>query len=149
MKNLLIISLFLCSIPSAHAQHVIASAGNEKQNISWTIGETVTETMIGDFTAIQGFNQPAEALGPISIESVKSAIEFSVYPNPVADYVTISCKENKKFTWRLTNLMGQEVAHSQPFTSNTTVDMRAFTPGNYLLTILSDREIKTITLIKK
>lgn len=149
MKNLLVISLFLFSTVSVSAQQVISSVSNTKQNISWTIGEVVTETIIGDFCALQGFNQ-SDDLDPISIESVKSAIEFTIYPNPVTDKLIIDCQEdNRTFTWKLTNLIGQEIAHSQPFTTNTTVNMTVFAPGNYLLTVLSDREIKTITIIKK
>ncbi len=148
MKKLLIISLFLFSAASISAQQVISSAGNTKENISWTIGEVVTETIIGEFCSLQGFNQP-QHIGPISIESIKSTMEFSIYPNPVTDQLIIDCQENKSYTWKLTNLIGQEIAHSQPFTSSTTVDMTVYTPGNYLLTVLSDRAIKTITIIKK
>ena len=148
MKNLLIISLFLFPTASISAQQVISSAGSTKENISWTIGEVVTETTIGDFCVLQGFNQ-SDDLGPVSIEPVKSAIEFNIYPNPVTDKLIIECQNNESYIWKLTNLIGQEIAHSQPFASNTTVDMTVYTPGNYLLTVLSDREIKTITIIKK
>ena len=90
MKNLLIISLFLFSTASISAQQVISSAGSTKENISWTIGEVVTETTIGDFCVLQGFNQ-SDDLGPASIEFVKSTIEFNIYPNPVTDKLIIEC----------------------------------------------------------
>lgn len=55
MKNLLIISLFLFSTASISAQQVISSAGSTKENISWTIGEVVTETTIGELLCTSRF----------------------------------------------------------------------------------------------
>jgi hypothetical protein len=62
-KTLLLLIVAFVLSANVHTQEVIASAGgyfeNEDISISWTIGETVTETFIGnDIIFTQGFQQP-------------------------------------------------------------------------------------------
>ena len=147
MKKLLFISLLLLSL-SVNAQRVISASANETQGVSWTIGEMITETILGDAWVTQGFNQP-DNRGPVNIGSIDSDLELSVYPNPVIDAFVINCNKDKVFSWQLTSMLGQRIAIGQSDVTGTLVDMAAYAPGNYLLTVMSDQEIKSIIILKK
>jgi hypothetical protein len=65
--------------------------------------------------------------------------EPAIFPNPVADYFTISISESALFTSvTLINSLGQ-VCSSQPYTgSKTQIDVRNLTPGIYSLILTGE-----------
>ena len=150
MKKLLIISLLMFSI-SMSAQQLISTTAKSVQGVSWTIGEMVTETIVGDgICAIQGFNHPLGLVPSfVGIESIESPLTFIVYPNPVVNELTLNYGTKGVYSWRLTNLLGQEVLAGQSCVISTSVDVTGLASGNYLLTVASDQEIKSIIIIKK
>ena len=151
MKKLLIISLFLFSA-AVNAQQLISSAAKVAQGISWTVGEMVTETIVGGgICAIQGFNHPTEVIPTVSIdvETAQPALNIRVYPNPVTDLLKVDCVEGDSYTWNIANLLGQKVLSGQSSEASSAIHTGSLAPANYLLTVSSNQGVKSVIIIKK
>lgn len=90
MKKLAV-TLILFTYLSAYGQYndhfLLASAGshfsNESYHLSWSLGETLTETFsAGNYVLTQGFQQPSlEGVG-IDLQQALADLQFEIYPNP-------------------------------------------------------------------
>jgi hypothetical protein len=96
---------------------------------SWTTIPFITETDLGIETATEN--------------------QFSVYPNPVSNTLTIvftGTAEKTKIT--LLNLVGQ-VVYSENITGNTTIDVSGLTGGIYFIRFEQGNDVYTQKLIKE
>ena len=73
---------------------------------------------------------------------------FSYYPNPVADVLTMSYT-NIISEVVVYNLLGQQVMTVQPNATQTQMDLSGLTNGTYLVKVTSEETVKTIKVIKK
>lgn len=84
--------------PSGVWLNALAGGGDyfSKNNgsLSFTMGESVVETLAENSTLTQGFNQPAET--PTALLQEQSDVEVSVYPNPFVAEITIEYPAYKK-----------------------------------------------------
>ncbi|MAT54283.1 MAG: hypothetical protein CMN32_07350 [Saprospirales bacterium] len=97
MKNrlLLFLSLFCANWLAGQSlsPQVVATAGDHSYSadsvqVSWTIGELVTETLGQDSTILtQGFHQTY--LTVTAVEDLASDIRVEVFPNPTAGQVNV------------------------------------------------------------
>ncbi len=71
--------------------------------------------------------------------------DFSWYPNPVSDYLTISAVDVKNAT--AYNLLGQEVASG--ISGSGQMDLSALSAGTYLVKVTTSTGTKTIRILKK
>jgi hypothetical protein len=77
----------------------------------------------------------------------KPASDFSYYPNPVNDILTISSKTNITSV-QVLNLLGQKVMDLKNNSVSAQVDMSNLSPGAYFVKVVSRKLTKTMRIIK-
>ena len=132
---------------SLAAQDAVSAAGADDRILSWTLGETVTETLVSADTHItQGFNQPTEeaegsALSPITAGTQ----DIRAWPNPVISVLHLGFEAEKRYEWQLFDSASRLLGSGQ----TATVDCSGLTPGCYLLSLTGGIRKQTIIVIKK
>ena len=113
------LSIFLFSFTHGYSQQLFTTAGTQQNNVSWSIGEIVTEsgTMSG-VTISQGFNSYLNLL-PTGISDITSSI-IKAYPNPVIDKLFLKFTDGNSYSYTITDIVGRVLL-------NKTVQFR---PGN-------------------
>jgi len=150
MKRLLIIINTLVLGFYANAQEVVASGGGtavgEDVTISYTIGETVTETFTNDdYILSQGFQQGI-VINKVEIVNVPS-IEVNVFPNPTANEVFIESSEYKNNPFKLVSINGS-IINSGTLNEKTALDLSNIAKGSYILTVEDEDALIQFEIIK-
>lgn len=154
MKTQLIIIILSFAAFCLSAQEVVSTAG-ETQNagnyeISWTLGETVIETVSsGTTTLTQGFHQTK--LTVTAIDEITTT-DLKVYPNPTSEFVIISSnKLDDKSSYSLFNLSGKLLENKIISTSETRVNLKNYASGTYLLKLQykPNQSLQTYKIVKK
>lgn len=134
MKKILILLLFI-SLQNAHAQTVMSSAGaintSNGASVSYTIGETVVQTVVNNAIVTQGFQQAKPKLSTPVAEN-NEVLDFGIYPNPTLALLYIKNSANIKQI-EVFNDLGQQL-----FSSNTpseSIDFSNYPNGIYFLKI--------------
>lgn len=137
----------------AHAQSVIATAGSTNEQITWTIGEVMVESIIrsdyGIFT--QGFNQPYTTAQTAIQENQFNVNNLRVYPNPATDKLYITTDEvlETSSVWQLTDLTGRLLQQGNIQSKNTEIDITHIPQGEYILHVNdSNADIQSTIIIK-
>ncbi|SEL73123.1 Por secretion system C-terminal sorting domain-containing protein [Aquimarina amphilecti] len=137
---------------------VISNAGGTESNtsniLSFTIGETFTETISNSQSIDQGFWSGIGSLNQLSTEEFLTNIGvIRIHPNPVSDFFTISIPDINNYTISLYNLNGQEVITKEV---NATlighqINISSLAQGTYILrlSIPETNENKVFKIIKK
>lgn len=73
---------------------------------------------------------------------------FSYYPNPVTDILTLSYT-NIISEVVVYNLLGQQVVAANPNATQTQMDLSGLTNGTYMVKVTSQETVKTIKVVKK
>lgn len=157
MKKLLIM-LFLggsiCSFGQSTSPEVIATAGGHFQNassqISWTLGEPITETITDGSTQLtQGFHQTN--LSSVATYELDENMVFNAYPNPTIDLLSVEIGEtNLGASLQLIDASGR-IIHERTIEETTSlVDFTAFAAGTYRLNLVGEANVvlKTFTIQK-
>ena len=74
--------------------------------------------------------------------------EFTYYPNPVNDQLTISAQSNVKDI-TVFNLLGQVVSRQSPNTKDCLVDMAAMQTGAYFVQISIGSTVEMVRVLKQ
>lgn len=160
MKKLLLIALIsfiglsLIKAQSTSPQ-VVSSGGdffeNPNAKLSWTVGETITETAeISNVNLTQGFQQSSYTIVNI-YEKPESKIDVSVFPNPAIDFINISINNSDEvFEIYLIDINGKTIFKNNSIMKSVNIDLSAFLASSYLLKVKSKdgRLIKTYKIIK-
>jgi hypothetical protein len=144
MKNLgLFLSLFALTITvKAQQQEVVATAGEHNTNnniqVSWTLGETVTETGTNTSAIItQGFHQTNLTVTQINNKYFNPEnLNIQIYPNPTVNNVNLDIKGDNipELYYKLTNETGKNI-NSGNLTNKTNIDFSNLDPSVYFITI--------------
>jgi hypothetical protein len=147
MKFLTIISLSLfpfLGMAQSITPEVIASAGEHYDNgtvqLSWTLGEVMVDTYDnGTNILTQGFHQTE--LTVTSIEENLAEVTMNLYPNPTAEYLNISLRNNlNDIDLQLYDMSGKLI-HKDVINANDTkyvLPMQTVAAGNYLIQMQSE-----------
>ena len=143
---------------------VIGSAGEYQSNgnvsLSFTVGETFTETFSGaDHTLTQGFQQPFEDEDDVNqiFGSQSANLNIAYYPNPVRQEVNVNITSDVQSDYELTlhTITGQqlEVNYEKKESGNNlnfVVAMNYLPEGVYMLRIVDQTsgEAQTAKLTK-
>jgi hypothetical protein len=134
--------LIFCSTASCFAQtvspEVVATSGDyftgSAANLSWTLGEVVTDTYFGTSNQLtQGFQQPRTSFS--LIEDMAPEVVVSIYPNPTSDEVNIELKNNDQtLVVTIRNAAGQTV-FNDTYTPGTIkkIDFSNYADGMYYM----------------
>jgi hypothetical protein len=103
-------------------------------NVSWSIGETLTETVIGSDTRLtQGFEQPRFNL-TIGVVENEAAWSIGVYPNPTADMLSVELTEDHVDAYAvLFDATGKRAFEQRITARKTMLDLSALPAGEYFL----------------
>lgn len=128
-------------------QNVTATAGAYSENatgsLSWTIGETVVETVSdGTNTLTQGFQQ-----GNLSVTTLIKKTELSsnlkVYPNPVENILHVET-DKTGMDYQLLNINGQAVSNGKLENMTQEINFSDLPAGTYFLKINNEKTHKII-----
>jgi hypothetical protein len=138
------------------AQSVVASSGayHESSNatLSWTLGETITETNYGTKAILnQGVQQNYSFTIVKVYEKPETKVNINVFPNPTVDYVNISIENsNDQFEIAIFDLNGKILISKKMNGAISSFDIKKFAESNYFIKISNQKEeiIKTYKIIK-
>ena len=147
MKYIFMPFLFLLSF-SVSAQTVISSAGkttiNGNYNVSWTVGETVINTLSAGGTILtQGFHQPLliEIL-PTGIEK-GLLLDMIAYPNPAFDKVLFKGGDPSGiYHVRVVDKLGRILLQKTLSASDLEILVEGYDNGTYLIEVVEDKTNK-------
>lgn len=136
---------------------VIATAGDHfstaSAQLSWTLGEPVSETFYGEGTTIltQGFHQTNLMI--TALADFSADFKVSVYPNPTAEWLNVEAPDAPAaFGLELFDVTGKPLQFlpAEPQSERRTVDLSGLTPGMYLLRLRTEdrKTIKTFKIFK-
>lgn len=157
MKKILLGTTLMISGMS-HSQSaspdVIASGGAHfaipSMQMSWTLGEAVTQTLIvGSTTFTQGFQQ--SNISVIGVETLVEAVEINVFPNPISDFLTIEVSSTVlNSQLQLVDASGKNLLTETVTELNFKLDFTPFAKGTYYLNFKNEQGqiLQTITLQK-
>lgn len=137
------------------AQEVVSSNGDSKSaagvEVSWTVGEAVTETFISPSNVLtQGFHQTKLTITAIG-EVLFPGLEIKVYPNPTPDIITIHFNDYiEGARYYLYDLSGKILENKLIHSADSEINMDKFASGQYILklTTESKQPIQTFKIVK-
>lgn len=140
---------------SAQAHSATATSGGqlkgERYSLSFTIGQTVTETFEGEGIMLtQGFQQPRLYATNIH-EIADQYYKLEAYPNPVQDFLKLSSKTQLPHhsKYHLFNQNGFLIQNGSIKGLETTVSFKGLPPATYFIEVTHEtKTLKTFKILK-
>ena len=134
------------------ARELVSAAGeqlraNDNTSIRFTAGEVVVGLVSNGPNLHQGFIQ-SEADLVSSTFDPKILSQFSVFPNPVSDQLTVKSDEISSYSWALISLSGQIMANGKSEDKINRINTKALVPSHYLLRIDGDDGSALFKIVK-
>ena len=154
------IALLLLSfaIIGLQAQKAIPASGGKATgiggSISYTVGQVGYTTNSGSNEYLsQGVQQPYEISVVTGIKEAEGIrLEYSVYPNPTADFLTLKISNFKadNFYYQLWDVNGKLLETNRIESEETQITMKNYNRATYFLKITSDnKEVKVFKLLTR
>ena len=153
-RRLILLIAFVATIGAkANAQTAVATAGGEAGTMSYTVGQIAVEPSVSDKGSLTpGVQQAYEITIVDGIAETQISLEAAVYPNPTADWLTLTVADNDVANLRYTLLdaNGRTIAADNITDALTAIDMGRLTPAMYLLRVDDGaKSVKTFRIVKK
>ncbi len=154
-KKLIFALIISLVIPGAKAQQNTVSGGgvynNANGSVTFSLGQIDyrSQTSNGG-TITQGLQQPYEIF-TTGILSNQKQLNFSVFPNPATDRITIESSEPLVYEihFELFDVKGKMLEKSKITQQSSSLDLSQFAVGIYFLTIRNNKSaIKNFKIIK-
>ena len=143
-------------------QSVNTAGGNAVGNggsVSYSLGQSGFRTHAGTNGSVaEGVQQPYEISVVTAIEgSDEIKLSVSVYPNPTADFLTLSMYDEvsvsndfSKYSYQLLDMNGKLLQGARITDTQTSIAMSNLLPATYLLKVIKDKqELKVLKVVKK
>lgn len=156
------LSVFLClfglGLTGLQAQESVNATGGNASgsggSVSYSVGQVAYQTHTGTNGSVaEGLQQPYEISVVTGIEEVKGInLSVTAYPNPTADYLTLSINEfdSSDLTYQLFDINGKLLQTEKITNNQTSIAMSNLVPATYLVKVTqSNKAIKTFKIIKK
>ena len=143
----------ICSL-HINAQEIITSSGDyyESSNasLSWTIGESMTETYTSGITILtQGFQQSRLTASSV-FELDNLNISIKIAPNPTPDIITLYIDNYKDINYQLFDFNGKLLKQSNVLSQETEINFSQLAYAAYFLKIMKGKQmIKSYQVIKQ
>jgi hypothetical protein len=165
MYNLLFGGLGLAGLQAQSSLNTTGyDASGDGGSVSYSIGQVAYQSHSGTSGSLaEGVQQAYEISVVTAIEETKGiTLSVMAYPNPTADYLTLSigasiCFDNaqhkslsnQSMSYQLYDMTGK-LLHSEKITDNqTSIGMSNLAPANYFVKIIHEnKEVKTFKIIK-
>ena len=156
MKQILPVFLFMLCYITVYSQQVVSSAGATSQTssggISYTIGESITEThTVSGKTLTQGFQQTKLVITAIN-ETKDLGYTVTAFPNPTSDFVKLSVSDSKVNGLRyvLYDMNGIVISFKELDNSETVIPFSDAISASYILKVFNGKkEVKSFKIIKQ
>ena len=158
-NKLILLSLFAISSGATYSQsispEVLSTSGdhfvNGSSQVSWTLGEISVETYQGSgSTLTQGFHQTEMSV--VAVEDFNIENVISLYPNPVFNQLNLDFGNRSPEPYKVTiyDINGKSVYVTDYSNANfQRIDMTAYSPGTYTLTLdFQNSNHKSFKIIK-
>ena len=141
------LAILLLLAGQSFSQQLISTAGQEQNNVSWSIGELATEASTASGLMVyQGFNcldgSVVSGLSEISLSGL------TAYPNPVIDKLFLKLSQEGLYSFTLSDILGR-VLLKKATDSDQEIDLSHYEAGQYMLKVTSNQLSKTTIIIKK
>ena len=157
------ILLFGLGLTGLQAQESInATGGSASGNggtVTYTVGQTGYHTYVGTNGSVaEGVQQPFEISIVTAVEGTEEiTLSVSVYPNPTADYLTLSMYDETMtsddlalYSYQLLDMNGKALLKARIAETQTSINMSNLLPATYLLKVISNsKEVKTFKIVKR
>ncbi|MBU2940616.1 T9SS type A sorting domain-containing protein [Lacinutrix sp. C3R15] len=110
-------------------------------------GATTYYIMVEGWSSNNGDFDLAVSCVTLSAQDFDNGIEFSYYPNPVNDNLTLKAQKDIE-NIAVYNMLGQEVLRTAPNTVSTDVDMSNLQAGAYFVKVTIGTTTETVRVIK-
>lgn len=143
---------------SVYCQNATATIGGEAYGnngvVSYSIGQTVYTSQIGTNGSVsQGVQQAFEISQVLGLEEASGInLLMSVYPNPVADNLTLQVENYplEQLTYSFYDSNGRILEEKAVLSIQTNINVNGLPSSIYFLKVKSkNREIKNFKIIKK
>jgi hypothetical protein len=149
-------TFLLLALGGLYAQETVPATGGEVLGsggtVIYSVGQVVYTTNYGtNGSVIQGVQQPYEISTILGIEIANIKLEFSIYPNPTANYLTLKVGgiEYSSLAYQLLDIQGKLLEKSKLTSNSTTINMERLEGSTYFLNITDKQKtIKTFKIIK-
>ena len=152
LKTIPAIALLACTA-HCQAQTTVTTAGGEAGTVSFTVGQTFVAPASSDAGSITpGVQQAYEITIVNGIDNTQITLEAEVYPNPTADWLTLSVDDTDAATlhYTLTDANGRTITAADIVDAQTAIDMGRYAQGVYLLRVDDgNKPLKTFRIVKK
>jgi len=133
---------FWCIGAFSQAQELVSASGASFQNssgyISYSIGELITTSLTSSSVILtQGFHQTKFSTVPVINHS---AIQMSVFPNPVEDLLILQIGDPLGFDYLLYDVRGGLIERGQVLDERTEINFSALAPAVYILRVTNHKE---------
>ena len=142
-KLLFTLLLSVCCLGVFAQPHELVSASgasfqNSSGYISYSIGEVITTTLTSSSAILtQGFHQTRLRTVPVINQS---AIQMSVFPNPVKDLLILQIGDPLGFDYLLYDVRGGLLERGQVLDERTEINFSALAPAVYILRVTNHKE---------
>lgn len=155
MRKIIYVTVFSIFGVVVQAQEAISTSGTHTENstaiISWTIGQTFTETIgNSNYELTQGIHQVTFTITAID-EVQNEQINITAYPNPTTHYVEIEvdCEDYNDLSYQLFDFNGKLLEQKQINNSITTIETTKLPSATYFIKINKEKTyLKTFQIIK-
>lgn len=155
MKKKLLFVLILsiwCLGGYAQLHDLVAASGASFKNssgyLSFSIGELIISTHTSSSGVLtQGFHQTRLRTGVPVLSA--SAIQITVYPNPVKDLLSLRVEHPQGFEYILYDTRGGQLFRGPVLGEQTEIDFSALAPAIYILRITDHKEeVRLFQIVK-
>ena len=142
---------FWCIGAFAQPHELVSASGASFQNssgyISFSIGEVITTTLTSSSAILtQGFHQTRLRTVPVINQS---AIQMSVFPNPVKDLLILQIGDPLGFDYLLYDVRGGLLERGQVLDERTEINFSALAPAVYILRVTNHKEeVRLFQIVK-
>ncbi|WP_019038020.1 GEVED domain-containing protein [Psychroflexus tropicus] len=88
------------------------------------------------------------SVGTLSSDNFENTIDFSFYPNPVKDILSISTQSSVE-SLKVYNMLGQLVKETSPNSANPQISLSEFNSGVYLVSMEVEGRVETFRVMKQ
>lgn len=145
-----------CSTILKAQQNTVATGGDivgSGGSVSYTVGQIDFTYLSGAGGSLnQGVQQPYEiTLTNVAEGNGSSGLSCDLYPNPTADFVVLSRKDDlsQSMSYRLLDMDGKVLMQENFIKAETNIPMGKLAAGTYYVRVISSKtEVKSFKIIK-
>ena len=155
MKIIVLTTTFVLTTFLIYSQQTVVTAGGNltgNGTVSYTIGQIITTTNTGNNGSVsQGIQQSIELFTLVNPDLKTLTLRAIIYPNPTKDKIVLVLSDHNltALTYQIFDISGRLVTKGNVEKENTTLAMKDFSIGVYILKVnQNSKQLKVFKIIK-